>query len=54
MLASGDPGFFGIVRALRAHGFAPVVHSADLVQRVREDWESARPLVEWLADATQV
>ena len=36
------------------YGFAPMVHSADLVQRVREDWESARPLVEWLADATQV
>lgn len=28
VLASGDPGFFGIVRALRAHGFAPVVHPA--------------------------
>ncbi|HUZ35394.1 MAG TPA: precorrin-6y C5,15-methyltransferase (decarboxylating) subunit CbiE [Streptosporangiaceae bacterium] len=25
VLASGDPGFFGIVRALRQHGLAPVV-----------------------------
>lgn len=28
VLASGDPGFFGIVRLLRAHGHAPVVFAA--------------------------
>lgn len=28
VLASGDPGFFGIVRLLRAHGHAPTVYAA--------------------------
>jgi uncharacterized protein (TIGR02453 family) len=34
----------------RDYGFAPLVHSPDLVDRVRADWEEARPLVEWMAD----
>jgi uncharacterized protein (DUF2461 family) len=36
------------------YGFEPVVHSPHLLDRVRTDWESARPLVDWLGDATRV
>ena len=36
------------------YGFAPVVHSPELLDRVRGHWESTRPLVDWLGDATRV
>jgi uncharacterized protein (TIGR02453 family) len=32
----------------RSYGFEPVIHSAELVERVREDWRAARPVVEWV------
>jgi precorrin-6Y C5,15-methyltransferase (decarboxylating) len=46
ILASGDPGFFGIVRALRARGFNPVVipavsSIAAAFGRVGESWDDA-------------
>ena len=33
----------------RPYGFDPVIHSADLVDSVRQDWRALRPLVEWVA-----
>jgi uncharacterized protein (TIGR02453 family) len=36
------------------YGFQPLVHSPDLLDRVRDDWARARPLVEWMADAVRV
>jgi precorrin-6Y C5,15-methyltransferase (decarboxylating) len=46
VLASGDPGFFGIVRLLRAAGLSPVVRPAvssvaSLAARVGMSWEDA-------------
>jgi precorrin-6B C5,15-methyltransferase / cobalt-precorrin-6B C5,C15-methyltransferase len=46
VLASGDPGFFGIVRALRARGIGPrvipaVSSVADAFARVGLDWDDA-------------
>ena len=46
VLASGDPGFFGIVRALRARGFNPTVipavsSIAAAFGRVGESWDDA-------------
>ena len=46
VLASGDPGFFGIVRALRARGIRPYVipavsSVADAFARVGLDWDDA-------------
>jgi precorrin-6Y C5,15-methyltransferase (decarboxylating) len=46
VLASGDPGFFGIVRALRARGIEPrvipaVSSVADAFARVGLDWDDA-------------
>lgn len=35
----------------RDHGFAPYVHTAALLEHVREDWRAARPLVEWVVRA---
>ena len=35
----------------RDHGFAPVIHTGELVDLVRTDWRAARPVVEGL-DAT--
>ncbi|MEH3033173.1 MAG: DUF2461 domain-containing protein [Aeromicrobium erythreum] len=32
----------------RDHGFAPYVHTAELLDRVRADWRATTPLVEWL------
>jgi uncharacterized protein (TIGR02453 family) len=29
-------------------GFAPVIHSAELLDRVRDDWRTATPFVEWV------
>ena len=46
VLASGDPGFFGIVRALRARGIRPhvipaVSSVADAFARIGLDWDDA-------------
>ena len=46
VLASGDPGFFGIVRALRARGLAPAVIPAVssvalAFARLGLDWDDA-------------
>ena len=30
------------------HGFAPVIHTAGLLDRVRADWREATPFVEWV------
>jgi uncharacterized protein (TIGR02453 family) len=32
----------------RSYGFEPVIHTPELLDRVREDWRAARPLVEWV------
>ncbi|MEP7090422.1 MAG: DUF2461 domain-containing protein [Nocardioidaceae bacterium] len=32
----------------RSYGFEPVIHTAELLDRVREDWRAARPFVEWV------
>jgi uncharacterized protein (TIGR02453 family) len=32
----------------KSYGFEPVVHTAALLDRVREDWREARPFVEWV------
>ena len=36
----------------RSYGFDDVVHTPELLDRVRADWRAARPLVEWVLDAT--
>jgi uncharacterized protein (TIGR02453 family) len=33
----------------RAYGFEPVIHTPELLDRVRNDWRAARPLVEWVS-----
>lgn len=33
----------------RSYGFAPEVHTADLLKWVRRDWKAAQPLMEWLS-----
>ncbi|MGZ8738752.1 MAG: DUF2461 domain-containing protein [Nocardioides sp.] len=33
----------------RSHGFDPVIHTAGLLDVVRDDWRTLRPLVEWVA-----
>lgn len=35
----------------RSYGFEPVIHSAGLLDLVREDWRRLRPLVAWLVEA---
>lgn len=35
----------------KSYGFEPVVHTPELVDRVREDWRTARPFVEWVQRA---
>ncbi|MYR05294.1 DUF2461 family protein [Gordonia sp. SID5947] len=33
----------------RDYGFEDVIHTGDLVDRIRTDWRAATPLVEWVA-----
>ncbi|WP_152360199.1 DUF2461 domain-containing protein [Microlunatus speluncae] len=33
----------------KSYGFEPVIHSAELADRIRRDWRQARPLVDWVA-----
>lgn len=34
----------------RSYGFDDVIHTPELADRVRTDWQAIRPLVEWVAD----
>jgi uncharacterized protein (TIGR02453 family) len=34
----------------RSYGFEPVIHSTELLERVRADWRAGRPFVEWVAE----
>ncbi|UMG94548.1 DUF2461 domain-containing protein [Nocardioides sp. TF02-7] len=34
----------------KRYGFEPFVHTAELLDRVRDDWRRLRPLVSWLAE----
>lgn len=37
----------------KSYGFEPVIHTAELADRIRRDWRQARPLIEWVvANAT--
>lgn len=36
------------------HGFAPVIHTREVLDLVRADWRAARPVVEWLDAAMAV
>lgn len=38
----------------RMPGFDPVIHSSDLVEVVRSDWRTLRPLVDWVVRHTAV
>jgi uncharacterized protein (TIGR02453 family) len=33
----------------KSYGFEPVIHTPELVDRVRNDWRAAAPFVEWVA-----
>jgi uncharacterized protein (TIGR02453 family) len=33
----------------RSYGFEPVIHTPQLLDRVRADWRAGRPLVDWVA-----
>jgi len=35
---------------MRSYGFEPVVHTPELLDRVRDDWRRLRPLVSWMAE----
>lgn len=39
--------------AMRDYGFDPVIHTSDLVDRVRADWRAVSPLVDWLTRHAQ-
>jgi uncharacterized protein (TIGR02453 family) len=34
----------------KSYGFAPVIHTRDLLTKVRDDWREATPFVEWVSD----
>ncbi len=34
----------------KSYGFEPVIHTPELLERVREDWRDATPFVQWVAD----
>ena len=34
----------------KSYGFEPVIHTPELLAKVREDWRAASPFVEWVAD----
>jgi len=37
----------------RSYGFEPFIHTAGLLDRVREDWRAGRPFVEWVTKHAQ-
>ncbi|GAB2973133.1 DUF2461 domain-containing protein [Nocardioides montaniterrae] len=41
------------VLGMKAYGFEPVIHTAGLLDQVREDWRRLCPLVEWVATHSQ-
>jgi uncharacterized protein (TIGR02453 family) len=34
----------------KSYGFAPFIHTPELLDRVREDWREAMPFVDWVCD----
>ncbi len=34
----------------KEYGFAPLIHTAELLDAVRSDWQACRPLVDWVAE----
>ena len=34
----------------KSYGFAPMIHTAELLTAVREDWRDAAPFVQWVSD----
>ncbi|RPA63531.1 DUF2461 domain-containing protein [Gordonia oryzae] len=36
------------ITVMRDYGFDPVIHTADLVDRIRVDWRTTTPLIEWI------
>ena len=36
----------------RSYGFDPIIHSRELLDRVRGDWRALKPVVTWLGNAT--
>jgi uncharacterized protein (TIGR02453 family) len=40
------------VLGMKSYGFEPFIHTAELLDRVREDWRRLRPLVSWIAEVT--
>jgi uncharacterized protein (TIGR02453 family) len=38
------------VLGMKRYGFEPFIHTAELLDRVRDDWRRLRPLVSWLAE----
>jgi uncharacterized protein (TIGR02453 family) len=34
----------------KSYGFDPVIHTPELLDRVRDDWRAARPFVDWVAE----
>src|SRR5262245_61103496 len=34
----------------KPYGFEPIIHTPELLDRVRTDWRTAAPLVEWVTD----
>ena len=38
----------------KSYGFDKVIHGPELLDRVREDWRSLRPLVEWVRERVDV
>ncbi len=37
----------------RSYGFEPFIHTPELLDRVRGDWQAATPFVRWVAEATE-
>ena len=33
------------------YGFEPIIHTTELLEAVRDDWRTLRPLVEWVTEA---
>ena len=34
------------------YGFEPIIHTAELLPAVRDDWRTLRPVVEWVERAS--
>ncbi len=56
---SADHPRIGLLRhkslaAGKSYGFEPVIHTPELLDRVRADWRALRPLVEWVSARTDI